>query len=123
MLLRRLKYVRKQINLEYSQGNGPVCQVETSPEIFLAYRAHLVTIVRKILVADMRCKDVKKLPKFGTYSSDLRTSVTAARIAVALYSPVHSDGVRRPDADKAVKDLRNVTHTHTYICVCFLYVY
>jgi hypothetical protein len=31
----------------------------------------------------------------------------AACLAVALYSPVHSNGVRRPDADKTVKDLRN----------------
>jgi hypothetical protein len=32
-----------------------------------------------------------------------RTRVTSARLVVALYSPVHSNGVRRPDTDKAVK--------------------
>jgi hypothetical protein len=52
-----------------------------------------------------------------------RTRMTAARLAVALYSPVNSNGVHGPDADTAVKDLRNVarartharTHTHIYI--------
>jgi hypothetical protein len=32
-----------------------------------------------------------------------RTRVTAVRLAVALYSPVHSNGVRNPNAEKAVK--------------------
>jgi hypothetical protein len=43
-----------------------------------------------------------------------RTRVTVARLAVALYSPVHSIGLRETDADTAVKVLRNVTHTHTH---------
>jgi hypothetical protein len=46
-----------------SRGNGPVCQVESSPEILLVYRAHLETIVHKILAADTRCKGVKNCPK------------------------------------------------------------
>jgi hypothetical protein len=56
----------------HSQGNGPVCQVETSPEILLIYRAHLVMIVHIIFAADTRCKGANKLPKFGTCSSNSR---------------------------------------------------
>jgi hypothetical protein len=53
-----------------------------------------------------------------------RTRVMAARLAVALYSPVHSDRVHRPVTDKAVKDLRNVTHAHVCVCVCvYIYIY
>jgi hypothetical protein len=48
----------------------------------------------------------------------------AACLAVALYSPVHSNEVRGPDADKAVKDEKwcahTHTHTHTYI---YIYIY
>jgi hypothetical protein len=51
-------------------GNGPVCQVETSPEIFNVYRAYLVMTVHKILAADMRYKGAKKLPKVGAHSSN-----------------------------------------------------
>jgi hypothetical protein len=47
------------------QGNGPVCQVETLPEILSVYRAYLIMTVHKILAADMRCKGVKKLLKLG----------------------------------------------------------
>jgi hypothetical protein len=86
-----------------SRGNGPVCQVETSPEILLIYRAHIVMIVHKILAVDTRHKGVKKLPKIGTNSSDLCTCMTAACLVVALHSPVHYNGVCRPNADKAVK--------------------
>jgi hypothetical protein len=49
-----------------SQGNGPVCQVETLPEIMRVYRAYLVMTV-KILAADTRCKGAKKLPKFKLF--------------------------------------------------------
>jgi hypothetical protein len=49
--------------------DGPVCQVESSPEILLVYRTHLVMNVHKILAADTRCKGVKELPKVGMYSS------------------------------------------------------
>jgi hypothetical protein len=51
--------------------------------------------------------------------------VTAA-VAVVLYSLVDSNGVRKPDADKAVKDLRNVvrSHTHTHTCThMYIYIY
>jgi hypothetical protein len=34
------------------QGNGPVCQVEISPEILFVYRAHLVMVVYKIFAAN-----------------------------------------------------------------------
>jgi hypothetical protein len=44
----------------YLQRNGPVGQVETSPEIVLVCRAHLVTIAHKILAAHTRRKGVKK---------------------------------------------------------------
>jgi hypothetical protein len=47
-------------------------------------------------------------------SVPLCTHMTAVRLAEVLYSPVHSNGVRGPDADKAVKDLINVAHTHTH---------
>jgi hypothetical protein len=52
------------------QGNGPVGQVETSPEMLLVYRAHLVMIAHKILAAYTRHKGVKKFPEVGTYSSN-----------------------------------------------------
>jgi hypothetical protein len=43
-------------------GKGMViCQVETSPEILLIYRTHLVMIVYKISAADTWCKGAKKL--------------------------------------------------------------
>jgi hypothetical protein len=56
----------------HSQANGPVGQVETSPEILLVYRAHLVMIADNILAASTRRKGVKKLPKLGTHSSEVR---------------------------------------------------
>jgi hypothetical protein len=56
----------------FSQGNGPVGQVETSPEILLVYRARLLMIAHKILAAYTQRKGVKKLPKFGMYSSNSR---------------------------------------------------
>jgi hypothetical protein len=34
------------------QGNGPVCQVKTLPEILHVYRAYPVMTVHKILTAD-----------------------------------------------------------------------
>jgi hypothetical protein len=54
------------------QGNVSVTQVETSPEILLVYRAHLVMIAHKILAASTPRKDVKKLPKVGMYSWNSR---------------------------------------------------
>jgi hypothetical protein len=71
-------------------------------------------IVHKILAADTRRRGVKKIPQIWIQQfkfAPQRMHVTAARLAVALYSPVHSNGVRRPNVDKAVKDLRTVTHT------------
>jgi hypothetical protein len=59
------------------QGNGPVGQVETSPEILLVYRAHLVMIAHKILADSTWRKGVKKLPKVGTCSSDSRNRARA----------------------------------------------
>jgi hypothetical protein len=50
---------------EHLQGNGPICQVEISPEILLIFIAHLAMTVHKISAADTRCKGVKKLPRFG----------------------------------------------------------
>jgi hypothetical protein len=101
------------------QGTGPVGQVETSPEIFLVYRAHLVMIVHKISAADILCSGTKELLKFWMYSSNLRqrACVMAARLAVMWYSLMPSNRVRGPGADEAIKDSRNVTHTHisTYI--------
>jgi hypothetical protein len=47
------------------QGNGPVCQVETSPESLIVYTAYLVLTVHKILATDTRYKGAKKnCPKF-----------------------------------------------------------
>jgi hypothetical protein len=40
--------------------------------------------------------------------------VAAVRLAVALYSPVHSNEVHGPDAYEAVKDLRNIAHAHAH---------
>jgi hypothetical protein len=65
--------------IEDLQGNGPVCQVETSPEILLVYRTHPVMIVHKIFAGDTWCKGVKKLPKFLTYSSNSRHRARAWR--------------------------------------------
>jgi hypothetical protein len=60
------------VTLVFSQMNGPVCQVETLPEILSVYRAYLVMTVYKILAADTRYKGAKKLPEVGTYSSNSR---------------------------------------------------
>jgi hypothetical protein len=45
----------------FLQGNGPVGQVEISPEILFVYRAHLVMIVHKISAADTLCKAIKNI--------------------------------------------------------------
>jgi hypothetical protein len=96
------------------QGNGPVGHVETSPEIFLVYRAHLVMMAHKILAASTLRKGVKKLPKFGTYSSNSRNRARAWRPCAKRWRCIRRcilTGVRRPNVDKAMKDLRTVTHT------------
>ena len=41
------------------QGNCSVGQVINSPEILCIYRAHLSTIVDKILAADILCEEEK----------------------------------------------------------------
>jgi hypothetical protein len=46
----------------------------------------------------------------------LHTLVISAHLALVQCSWVHSSGVHGPVADKAVKDLRNVTRTYIY-CV------
>jgi hypothetical protein len=74
------------------QGNGPVSQVETSPEI-LSYRAYLVMTAHKMLAADTRYKGAKKITLCWDVQlkfAPTRTRVTAASLAVALYSPVNS---------------------------------
>jgi hypothetical protein len=43
--------------------NSPPSQVNTSPEILLSCRAHLVMAVHKISAADMLCKSAKKFLK------------------------------------------------------------
>jgi hypothetical protein len=92
------------IYLHVLQGNGPVCHVETSPEILLIYRAHLVMIVHKILAANMQgCEKIAQSWIQQFKFAPLRTCATAARLVVALYSPVHSNRLHRPNADKAVK--------------------
>jgi hypothetical protein len=95
-----------------------VCQVETSPEILLVYRAHLVMIGHYILAADTRCMVRKNAQSWNVQFKFAPPCmrVTATQLAVALYSPVHSNRVRGPDADKAVKD-RNVARTHIYIYI------
>jgi hypothetical protein len=65
--------------LQVSQENGPVCHIRTWPEILLVYRAHPVTIVHKISAADTLYNGAKKLPKFGTYSSNSRHRAPAWR--------------------------------------------
>jgi hypothetical protein len=74
---------------------GMIRFVRSKPrtEILSVYRVYLVITVHKILVADMRYKGAKKIAwsldvqfKFAP----LRTCVTAARLAVVLYSPVNS---------------------------------
>jgi hypothetical protein len=67
----------RETQLSIMSHNGPVCRVENSPEILLAYRAHLVMIVHKLLAADTWCKGVKKLPKFGMNSPNSRHSARA----------------------------------------------
>jgi uncharacterized membrane protein len=70
------------------QGNGPVDQVETSPEILLVYRAHLVMIAHKILAASTRRKSVKKIAQSCNVQfkfAQPRTRMTAVCLAVALY--------------------------------------
>jgi hypothetical protein len=78
-------------------------------------------VVHKILAADTRFKGAKKFPKVG-----MHTRVTAVRLTVALYSLVHSNGARGPDADKDAKyfgnDARARTHTHTHIYI-YIYIY
>jgi hypothetical protein len=55
--------------LSHIQGNGPVCQVQSSPEILLVYRVHVVMIVQRILAADTRVQGCEKnfpnLPSSG----------------------------------------------------------
>jgi hypothetical protein len=54
-------------------------------------------IVHKILAADTWCKVPKKIAqswKVQFKFAPSQTRVTAARLAVALYSPVHSNEVR-----------------------------
>jgi hypothetical protein len=77
------------------QGNGPVCQVETMPEILRVYRAYLLMTTHKILVADTQCKGAKFAQSWNEQFrfAPLLTRVTAARLAVELFSPVHSNGV------------------------------
>jgi hypothetical protein len=75
----RTLYVISLVRFAVLQGNGPVCQVEFSPEILLVCRAHLVMIVHKILAVDTRLKGVKKLPRFGTKSSNSRHRASAGR--------------------------------------------
>jgi hypothetical protein len=43
------------------------------------------------------------------------THVMTACLEVVRYSPVHSNRMHGPGADKAVKDLRNVVCMHTHI--------
>jgi hypothetical protein len=55
---------------------------------------------------------------------NVKFKFAAVRLAVALYSPVHFNGLRGPDADTAVKDLRNHTHTHTHTHTHkYIYIY
>jgi hypothetical protein len=48
----------------WSQKNCLVCQVETSPEILLMYRANLSTILHNISAAGTLCKDEKIVFEF-----------------------------------------------------------
>jgi hypothetical protein len=114
-----LFHLEKQVRKIHFHGYGPVCQNKTSPEIFLIYRAHLVMIVHKISATDTWCNGAKKFPKVWICSSSARhhTRMMAVCIAVAMYSPVHSNRVHGPDADKAVKDLIHVMYTYTHICI------
>jgi hypothetical protein len=68
---------------EYSQGNGPVCQVETLPEILRVYRAYLVMAVHKILAVDTRCKvPYQRLAPLIPLEFTGEYSATARRAAV-----------------------------------------
>jgi hypothetical protein len=66
----------KYNKMQYLQGNGLVCQVKTSPEILLVYRAHIVMIVHKILTANTRWKGVKKFPELE-HTVQIRTTTRA----------------------------------------------
>jgi hypothetical protein len=58
----------------------------------------------KISAANTMYKGAKKLLKVGTYSSNSRLRARAAVcLAVARYSPVHSNWLLGPDSGKAVK--------------------
>jgi hypothetical protein len=53
-----------------------------------------------------------------------RTRVTAARLAVELFSPVHSNGVRGARRWYGCERLGNYlayTHTHTHAHICYIY--
>jgi hypothetical protein len=57
----------------HSQGNVPVGKVETSPEISLLYKGHLLLIANTVSAADALSKDVKKkLFKAVTNNSNSR---------------------------------------------------
>jgi hypothetical protein len=45
------------------QGNGPVGQAETSPEILFVFRAYLLMIIQKISTANTLCKGAKNCSK------------------------------------------------------------
>jgi hypothetical protein len=77
-----------------SQGNGPVGQVDTSPEILLVYTAHLVMIAHKILAASTAqgCEKIAQSWNVQFKFAQPRTRMTAVCLAVTLYSPVHSNG-------------------------------
>jgi hypothetical protein len=72
--------------------------------------------VHEISDANALCEGVKELLRVGIYSSNSSHHACVC-LAVALYSLVHSNRVHGPDTVKAVKDLRNVTHTY------ILYIY
>jgi hypothetical protein len=82
-------------------------------------------IAHKISAADTLCKCAKKLSNLE-YTVRIRATAHArdgsSHSGGAVF-PVHCNEVRGPGADKAVKDLRNVTHTHTQIYIHLYKIY
>jgi hypothetical protein len=98
--------------------NGPVCYVETSPEIVCVYRAYLSNDCTQNFSYRYAVEGHEKIALSWTVQfkfMPLRIHVTAAWLAVVLYSPVHSNKVSGARCWLGCERLGNcLTHTYTY---------
>jgi hypothetical protein len=95
-----------------------VGQVETSPQILLVYRAHLVMIVTKLQLPICCARVRKNCSKLECMPAVEIRATAHALLAVARYSVVHSNGVREPGTEKGCERLekcRARTRTHTQL--------